>query len=41
MSLYKPIKLILELYYMSKLSIFHPLEVVGRGSEIQLQVGEN
>ena len=22
-------------------SIFHPLEVVGRGSETQLQVGEN
>ena len=23
------------------MSIFHPLEVVGRGSETQLQVGEN
>ena len=23
------------------LTIFHPLEVVGRGSETQLQVGEN
>ena len=23
------------------MNIFHPLEVVGRGSETQLQVGEN
>ena len=26
---------------LKKLSIFHSLEVVGRGSETQLQVGEN
>ena len=26
---------------LRNMSIFHPLEVVGRGSETQLQVGEN
>ena len=26
---------------LNNVSTFHPLEVVGRGSETQLQVGEN
>ena len=28
-------------HHIKHLSNFHPLEVVGRGSETQLQVGEN
>ena len=31
----------LEMFSLNKNSHFHPLEVVGRGSETQLQVGEN
>ena len=31
----------LKLNMLTNMSNFHPLEVMGRGSETQLQVGEN